>query len=620
MSSIVRNIALVLVLFTTSLFASDVGKIAGTVYDDDGVKGIQGAIVHVFDIDGCVVDSIYTSTTGWFEKSVPSGEYIISAEKGNYIRRYHPDAYLLEEAKSVIVYPGQYRIVSFKLERGGWLGGGFAIRGDDIHQGLVTAIKIDEPFSGYFKSAVLQGPFPSNYAITGLLPGVYKIAGRANGRETLYYPGVENFDDAEMIHILSNEGVPDISFDLERVGSGIISGRAYDVETGAGLEGLSVFAYQWKNFWEDPNFKISETDFDGTFEIELSSGDYYLCARCVDCNINSENIFMYYDGQFDPDRAELVEVTDNSIVGNINFGFDFSNSYNLSIAGRVLNDQTGQGLGGVTVTAIDYQTGQDISSSLSITDGEFSIDDLTSGQYLLMFSGSNIIPYFYRGSETWQDAEIIELSADYRGIQSDAITQDYGNLGLLIAGQISSDGGPLSGVRVYAYPVDSDRPVAFAISSASGEYSIIRGLVPGAYTVVCDMMGFDSETYPENIELDLLHNPEATGIDFHLESPSTGIVDKIDLPEKIELGGNYPNPFNSRTLIDLYSSYEHDVITKLVVFNILGGKIGEKRVVIRPGANTIEWSSDDFDRSVSSGVYFYRIEGVSSVSRMVLLK
>ena len=144
---------------------------------------------------------------------------------------------------------------------------------------------------------------------------------------------------------------------------------------------------------------------------------------------------------------------------------------------------------------------------------------------------------------------------------------------------------------------------------------------PGSYRVACDLYGFVHSIYPHEIELDLLQNPVATGIDFLLEPAVTSVPKGIlNLPDRLELLRNYPNPFNSSTSIPIFSGYDNDVDVGLAVFNILGQNVGEKTVTLNPGINYISWTSGDFDGQLSSGVYFYRIEGLQQTHRMLFLK
>jgi hypothetical protein len=278
------------------------------------------------------------------------------------------------------------------------------------------------------------------------------------------------------------------------------------------------------------------------------------------------------------------------------------------------------GLNDVNVEAIDYETGETVGSAFSVSNGEFCIGGLSPGNYLLMFSGTYIIPFYYPQEESWQDGEIIRLQGHFTGVRSEAITQDYGNMGLLISGGVTDEGNPVNGARIYAYLTGDSEPIAYARTNSSGEYAIVAGLVPGTYSVMCDYYGFSSEIFPVPIELDLLQQPHADNIDFELHQ-AVGISDKPQLPNYgIDIIGNYPNPFNSRTTISLNSGYDTDIESRLVVHNLLGQVVGEKGILVKPGRNLIEWDLNDFATAISSGVYFYRVDGISEESRMILLK
>jgi hypothetical protein len=90
----------------------------------------------------------------------------------------------------------------------------------------------------------------------------------------------------------------------------------------------------------------------------------------------------------------------------------------------------------------------------------------------------------------------------------------------------------------------------------------------------------------------------------------------------LSVSQNYPNPFNPTTTIkfNLPSSMNVEVS----VFNILGQKV---RTLAKDrfdaGVNSLVWNGDDNSgKSVSSGIYFYKVEaGSSSVTKkMVLMK
>ena len=93
-------------------------------------------------------------------------------------------------------------------------------------------------------------------------------------------------------------------------------------------------------------------------------------------------------------------------------------------------------------------------------------------------------------------------------------------------------------------------------------------------------------------------------------------------PLSYGLGQNYPNPFNPVTQI-VYQVPESGQV-RLVVYNLLGQEV--RRLVegrVSAGFYQAVWDGrDDRGRSVSSGLYFYRMEAedFSQVRKMVLLK
>lgn len=607
----------VLLIFTNA-FAIDHGAITGRVVFEISNVPVPDALIRICRLDGSVIDSARTNQSGNFSVDVPAGEYIACAERDSLVREYYPSEYLRKEANKITVHAGQSTAISFALDYGGWISGMFSYYGDIVQGALVTALKVDDPYSGWYQSVALNGQFPRTYSMGGLLPGTYKIIGRAHGKRTDFYPGVERIEDASPVIIRRNESVTGISFNLNAVGWSTLHGRVYNLTSGQGLGGVPVFAYQWRNFWEDPNLIIGISRSDGRYDMEIPAGDYFLFARYVDFNRRGTVIPLYYNNRYNQFQADAIRVGDNEIIQNIDFQYDLRTQHDLSISGAVINELTGEGLNDVVVTAIDYVTGLADGSACSYNDGEFIINDLAPGQYLLMFSGAYVIPYFYNNTHSWQNGEVINLQSHFGDIRSEAITQDYGNMGLAISGRVSSRQGEISGARLYAYLAGEDEPTAFAQSNASGEYAIISGLVPGLYTVVCDYYGYESLIYADTIALDLLVNPYAEGIDFDMTSVFTSVTEFVPQPTGIALLGNYPNPFNERTVLRLYSGFNDLVNRRLTVYNILGQEVAARDLTINPGLNHIEWSMSDF--APVSGVYFYRIEGIAEIHRMLFLK
>lgn len=91
------------------------------------------------------------------------------------------------------------------------------------------------------------------------------------------------------------------------------------------------------------------------------------------------------------------------------------------------------------------------------------------------------------------------------------------------------------------------------------------------------------------------------------------------MPNAIRIS-NYPNPFNPDTTINFYLPVPGNVV--LEVFNIKGQRIktliNEHKEI---GSHSVVWNgTDHIERSISSGVYFYRLStGTNSIVRKMLL-
>ncbi|KAA3598081.1 MAG: T9SS C-terminal target domain-containing protein [Calditrichaeota bacterium] len=92
-----------------------------------------------------------------------------------------------------------------------------------------------------------------------------------------------------------------------------------------------------------------------------------------------------------------------------------------------------------------------------------------------------------------------------------------------------------------------------------------------------------------------------------------------EIPNEFSLSQNYPNPFNPTTIINYQLAMNSE--GKLIIFNILGEKVRE--FSLKNSQGSITWNgTDNFERNVSSGIYFYKLEteGFSETKKMLLLK
>jgi hypothetical protein len=102
----------------------------------------------------------------------------------------------------------------------------------------------------------------------------------------------------------------------------------------------------------------------------------------------------------------------------------------------------------------------------------------------------------------------------------------------------------------------------------------------------------------------------------------TNITDTIEIPQKTKLHNNYPNPFNPSTAISFDLSSEN--LVNIEIYNSKGQKI--KSLINKtyaPGKYTLIWAGkDDYNKQVTSGIYFYKIKSGSytHTKKMILMK
>jgi hemolysin activation/secretion protein len=104
--------------------------------------------------------------------------------------------------------------------------------------------------------------------------------------------------------------------------------------------------------------------------------------------------------------------------------------------------------------------------------------------------------------------------------------------------------------------------------------------------------------------------------------PATlGAVENDRGPQASALLQNYPNPFNPSTRIQY--SLEKAAQVSLKIYNLLGQEVAtlvnDRQ---EAGSYTVPFNSNEATLSLSSGVYFYRLEAESFVStkKLVLMR
>ncbi len=114
------------------------------------------------------------------------------------------------------------------------------------------------------------------------------------------------------------------------------------------------------------------------------------------------------------------------------------------------------------------------------------------------------------------------------------------------------------------------------------------------------------------------------GYCFRIWDQAQGVdgTDDLNLPKAFALQQNFPNPFNPATIIKYDVPRRSPV--KLTVFNVLGQKVKTLVDGVKEASSyEVSWDgTTDGGSSVSSGIYFYKMEAGSFVQtkKMVMMK
>ena len=100
------------------------------------------------------------------------------------------------------------------------------------------------------------------------------------------------------------------------------------------------------------------------------------------------------------------------------------------------------------------------------------------------------------------------------------------------------------------------------------------------------------------------------------------VLVKVNAPLSYELLQNYPNPFNPSTTIKFNISGVS--IVSLRIYDIMGRLVKDfGELHYSTGEHSVTWNGrDEFGLSLTSGVYYYRLEanGQRVVKKMLLVK
>jgi len=476
------------------------GVLSGNVVTDADGAPLEGALVRAIRL-GRIPWTGHARTDSLGDYAINElipGVYVLTADARSYLGEFYDDTRSFLEATPINVSEGDTLTgFSFGLSEGGKITGTVIADSDSMPLAgahVVAILRVNERIR---KHALTDEN--GQYEIGPLATGTYVVRANATGYRREYYDDKGTFEQADFVGVVEPETTPDIDFSLAE--SSAIRGRVTKAADGTPIAGAVIRVFLTRRLAVDRGFfRETRTDENGDYILPVREGAYFVHASAE--GFNSE----FYDNARRFEDAIRVHVFADSHT----VGIDFDLTTRGSIAGTVTDEVTGLPLEGAVVEAFKENNRIDAAVDgvgfRAKTDslGNYLIENVPAGDYLVVSSAEEYLPEFYREAAKKDSATLVTVT-------DDASVTDI-NFTLLAGGSISglvateADSLPIPGALVMVYESETGFHRR-GYSDESGAYTV-RGLRTGRYYVRVVAEGFEPELYDN-----AAHRGEATLVD-----------------------------------------------------------------------------------------------------------
>lgn len=473
-------LSLIFLLVVPGLALAQYGSISGTVTDEVTGLPIMGA--HVMAAGGHEGGAMTDSAGFYMIQHLHPGAYSVSASAYGYEDEVHPE--------SVIVASGQNTPnIDFALTPVSGGTGSISGRVTDEVTGL-PVIGAEIRLSGMCHN-VWYTDTSGYYTCDNVPTGVYLVSAHATGYNPETYP--------DSVEVIEGQNTPNIDFALTPMGGGTgsISGRVTDAQTGLPIPMAHVWAYG------DSGHPCCGG------EAWTDTAGYYLIQNLAP---RQYTVGAHKCGYQEAVYPELVTVIEGQNTPNIDFALTPIGEPG-SISGTITDSETGEPIRCAHVSAYgEFGHGEARSDSL----GNYTIHNLYPGSYFVTAWAMHYYPQDY------PDTVIVLEGQNTPNI--DFALVPYGSPAQgIIAGQVLDDStlSPIPNAIVFAISAGGNWGIGF--TDSTGAYQI-QGLQTDDYYVLAFACGYVGEFY-DNVytwEEATLVIPDAYNIDFSLGTCGSG--------------------------------------------------------------------------------------------------
>ncbi|MCC7429814.1 carboxypeptidase regulatory-like domain-containing protein [bacterium] len=472
-----------------------------------------------------------------------------------------------------------------------------------------------------------------NYTFTNLPAGNYVVKAVISGKgfpvvAELWY---DNTYAANATQIFVNGGisVTGINFNFAGgnipTGFGTIGGNVSSVDslgnTLGAVSGAEVYLLPASGFLVD-TLKVV-TDANGNYTMSGVPTGTNVKSGCFANGFYSE----YYNNQSDFFSADTIFIgTAGGTLNGINFSLEAVNTTfaNNSVSGTITNTSGNPVENAliVIISANDLDAPLTMSTQITDVNGNYQISNLAPDDYYVFSLAHGFVPTFLSDVQNWQNSATVNVNGNPVNNTNINLPQVANTSFCSISGTVLlNNGTSLSNLEnAVVYAVDGNGTVlGYDLSKANGVYQI-SGLAPGNYYVYVSKLGLPTETVSG---IQVSENSPATNVNFVVNSV-TEVTEETnpEVSKNFVLANNFPNPFNPTTKIEFAIPEFSNV--KISVYNVLGQLV--KTLInqnLEKGSYKTSWNgTNESGKSVSSGIYFYRLEAgnFNQTKKMLFLK
>ena len=304
------------------------------------------------------------------------------------------------------------------------------------------------------------------------------------------------------------------------------------------IEGASLELYAQQPHMNNSLIDVTTSDVNGYYIFNITEpGMYYVAAIIEDPVIQT----LFYNNVTNPFQATLIQVN-NMNPNQIDINFDFQSNIPVgdnSIFGNV-TDMTSSPIESAEIAVFPFQYSNPWMTpfiTYSDSEGNYIVDDLPDGEYILSVWKQSYFRYYYNGTPAWPQAEIIVL--ENAVVVEINVVLESNDL-YLISGYVfdSQSGLPIFEAEVYAF-------------SQNGHHSNCGGQGGGMWSqpmTVTDLNGYYELLLPAETYHIMAHDIQTHNVEFYdgASTPLTATwivldqnIENIDFYLNDNLGGDY---------------------------------------------------------------------------------